>query len=90
MGHTISGGQKSRLSLARALYRKSADIILIDCTLGSLDQKTSKKVMERAILGLCADKLLIYATHDLEQAAQMDKIILIQEEKVAPEVLSQQ
>ena len=90
MGHTLSGGQKSRLSLARALYRKSADIVLIDCTLGSLDQKTSKEVMDKAILGLCADKLLVYVTHDLEQAAQMDTVIFIQEEKVAPRVLSQQ
>jgi len=39
--------------------------MLIDGTLGSLDQKTSKKVMERAVLGLCADKLVVFVTHDL-------------------------
>ena len=50
MGHNLSGGQKSRISLARALYRSNASIMLIDGTLGSLDAKTAKKVMERAIL----------------------------------------
>ena len=45
MGHNLSGGQKSRISLARALYRKNSAIIMIDCTLSSLDAKVSKKVM---------------------------------------------
>jgi len=46
--------------------------------------------MDRAILGLCADKLLIYVTHDLEQASQMDKVIFLKGSKEAPQVLSQQ
>ena len=66
MGHNLSGGQKSRIALARALYRKNADLVLIDATLSSLDQKTSKKVMERALLGLCSSKAVVYVTHDLE------------------------
>ena len=90
MGHILSGGQKSRISLARAMYRASADVVLIDATLSSLDQKTSKKVMERAVLGLCANKLVIYVTHDLEQAAQMDTVILLKGSKEAPQVLTHQ
>ena len=72
MGSNLSGGQKSRISLARALYRKDASIVMIDCTLSSLDAKVSKKVMERAIIDLCSDKLVIFVTHDLDHAAQMD------------------
>ena len=77
MGHNISGGQKSRISLARAVYRKSASVVLIDGTLGSLDAKISKKVMERVVMGICADKLVVFVTHDLDHAAQMDTVIYI-------------
>ena len=83
----MSGGQKSRIALARALYRKNADLVLIDATLSSLDQKTSKNVMQRAILGLCSSKAVVYVTHDLDQAAQMDKIIYVKGNLEAPQVL---
>ncbi len=69
LGHNLSGGQKSRISLARALYRKTSQVVLVDGTLSSLDAATSKQVMEKAILGLCADKLVVFVTHDLDQAA---------------------
>lgn len=70
MGHNISGGQKSRISLARALYRHTADVVLIDGTLGSLDSKIAKKVMERAVLGhFCESKSVVFVTHDLDHAA---------------------
>ena len=84
MGHNLSGGQKSRISLARALYRKSASIVMIDCTLSSLDAKVSKKVMERAVFDLCKDKLVIFVTHDLDHAAQMDKVITIDNDHTSP------
>ena len=69
MGLNLSGGQKSRISLARAIYRKDAAIVLIDGTLSSLDAKISKKVMKRAVLGLCAQKCVVFVTHDLDHAA---------------------
>ena len=65
MGHNLSGGQKSRISLARAIYRHNASIILIDGTLSSLDAKIAKLVMERAVLGLCADKCVVFVTQIL-------------------------
>lgn len=45
--------------------------------------------MEKAILGLCADKLVVFVTHDLDQAAQMDSIIYLKGSKQAPSCLSQ-
>ena len=42
---------------------------MIDCTLSSLDSKVSKKVMDRAVIGLCRDKLVLFVTHDLDHAA---------------------
>ena len=88
MGHNLSGGQKSRISLARALYRNDADVVLIDGSLGSLDSKVSKKVFEEAILGLANDKLVLMVTHDLDQAAQMDKVVFIQSDTKEVKVFS--
>jgi len=45
MGISLSGGQKSRISLARALYKREAKILLIDGTLSSLDARVSSKIM---------------------------------------------
>lgn len=77
MGHNLSGGQKSRISLARAIYRREADIILIDATLSSLDAKVAHHVFENAIKGLCKKKLVILVTYDLDQAAQLDRVIYL-------------
>ena len=45
-GVTLSGGQKVRVNLARALYIK-ADIYLLDDPLSALDTKVAKRVFER-------------------------------------------
>ena len=77
MGHNLSGGQKSRISLARAIYRRDAEIVLIDGTLSSLDAKIAKSVMERVVFDLCADKCVVFVTHDLDHASQMDSVIYL-------------
>ena len=69
MGHNLSGGQKSRISLARAMYRKDASIFLIDSTFSSLDAKVSSIVFQKAIKELCKDKLVMLVTYDLDEAA---------------------
>lgn len=88
MGHNLSGGQKSRISLARAVYRKTASMILIDGTLSSLDAKIAKLVMERAVLGLSADKCVVLVTHDLDHAAQMDSVIYLKGSLKKPKIMS--
>ena len=45
-GTTLSGGQKSRLSLARAIYRDS-DIYLLDDPLSAVDANVGKDIFER-------------------------------------------
>ena len=52
-------------------------MILIDGTLSSLDAKIAKLVLERAILGLCAQKCVVLVTHDLDHASQMQSIIYL-------------
>ena len=45
-GIDLSGGQKSRVSLARALYR-DADIYLLDDPLSAVDSQTGQHIYER-------------------------------------------
>lgn len=48
-GTNLSGGQKTRLALARALYF-DADIYLMDDPISSVDAKVAKKIFENTIL----------------------------------------
>lgn len=58
---TISGGQKQRLSLARAGYGKEALYLLDDC-LSALDQTVGRHVLENLLLGLLKDSTRIVIT----------------------------
>ena len=60
---TLSGGEKQRLGIARALY-KNANIIFADEPTASLDEENRNKVI--ALLERCRDegKMVIVATHD--------------------------
>lgn len=76
MGVTLSGGQRSRISLARALYKQNANIILIDGTLSSLDARVSSDILTQIKQGdIFKNKLVILVTYDLDQAEQMDWVI---------------
>ena len=67
MGVTLSGGQRSRISLARALYKRNAKIMLIDGTLSSLDSRVSSEILREIKYGeLFADKIVILVTYDLD------------------------
>ena len=81
MGVSLSGGQKSRISLARALYKKNSKIMLIDGTLSSLDARVSAKILEEIKQGeLFADKIVLMITYDLDQAQQLDWVLHISDD----------
>lgn len=61
-GLNISGGQKARIALARALY-SNAPILLLDNLMTSLDAETSVFVLKEAILRNCGDRLVILSSH---------------------------
>lgn len=44
--------------------------------------------MERAVLGLCANKLVVFVTHDLDHAAQMETVIYLQGKDKPPQVMN--
>lgn len=75
-GITLSGGQKARINLARAVYR-NADVILLDDVLSAVDAHVGKYILESCICGLLKDKTRILATHQLAMLENADRIIFL-------------
>lgn len=80
-GITISGGQKQRLNIARAIYF-DADIVLMDDPLSAVDAHVGRHIFDNAILGLLKDKCRILATHQLWVLNRCDRIIWMDEGKI--------
>lgn len=80
-GITISGGQKQRLNIARAIYF-DADIILMDDPLSAVDAHVGRHIFDSAILGLLKDKCRILATHQLWVLNRCDRIIWMDQGKI--------
>lgn len=74
-GISLSGGQRARISLARAIYRK-ADIYLLDDPLSAVDTVVGKHIFEQCISGFLADKICILVTHQ-EQFLRASKHVVI-------------
>ena len=75
-GINLSGGQKVRLTLARAIYQDS-DIYLFDDILSALDAKIRDKIMHNCIIKYLQNKTRILVTHYLDYLYLMDRIILL-------------
>ncbi|KAF2665970.1 ABC multidrug transporter-like protein [Microthyrium microscopicum] len=73
-GITVSGGQKQRLNIARAIYF-NADIVLMDDPLSAVDAHVGRHIMDNAICGLLKGKCRILATHQLHVLNRCDRII---------------
>lgn len=81
--NTLSGGQQQRVAIARALASKP-DIIFADEPTGNLDSKTSDEVI--GLLKLSVEKYgqtLVMITHDDEIAQIADRVLVIEDGKVA-------
>lgn len=74
-GVTISGGQKQRTSIARALM-KHAVILILDDSLSAVDTKTEENILE-ALRKNRKGKTTIYIAHRISTVKNLDKIILV-------------
>ena len=75
MGSGLSGGEKQRLGIARALYRKSSLMIFDEAT-SSLDEVTEKNVMS-SITKLDKNMTLIIVAHRLNTLKDVDVLVKI-------------
>lgn len=80
-GVTLSGGQKQRVSIARALI-KNPDLIILDDSLSAVDTNTEKQITGYFNTVL-ADKTAIIVTHRIYSSLEFDKIIVLEDGKVA-------
>ena len=77
-GITLSGGQKARVSLARAVYADK-DIILLDDPLSAVDPEVCFKLFNDCIRGILKNKTVILATHQAHFVSQADKILILED-----------
>ena len=80
-GVTVSGGQKQRISIARALM-KDAPILILDDSVSAVDTKTERTILEN-LRSTRAGKTTILIAHRISTIEKMDKIIFIEDGKLA-------
>eukprot|EP00123_Amoebidium_parasiticum_P016908 comp23635_c0_seq1/m.40294 comp23635_c0_seq1/g.40294 ORF comp23635_c0_seq1/g.40294 comp23635_c0_seq1/m.40294 type:complete len:1411 (-) comp23635_c0_seq1:61-4293(-) len=76
-GINLSGGQKARISLARAAYF-DADVYLLDDPLSAVDAHVGRRLFEDCICGYLKDKCRILVTHQLQYLPRCDNILVLQ------------
>ena len=82
-GSTLSGGEKQRISIARAIL-KDAPIIILDEATSSVDPE-NEHLLIKAIKELTKNKTLITIAHRLSTVREADKIIVIDKGRIAEE-----
>ncbi|RDX54457.1 multidrug resistance-associated ABC transporter [Lentinus brumalis] len=81
-GINLSGGQKARVSLARAAY-SGADIVLMDDSLSAVDSHVGKKLLDGCLLhGPLANKTRVLVTHALHVLDKTDYIYVMDEGRI--------
>ena len=80
-GITLSGGQKARLALARALYA-DADILILDDPISALDAKIAKQVFA-TLLELRGKKTVVLVTHQIGYLEGCDRVLLMEEGRIS-------
>ncbi|XP_065203724.1 probable multidrug resistance-associated protein lethal(2)03659 isoform X2 [Planococcus citri] len=88
-GVSLSGGQRARVNLARAVYKK-ADIYLFDDPLSAVDTRVGKHLFEECIANYLSDKTRILVTHQLQYLGNVDHIVLLEQGSVTAEGSFQQ
>lgn len=82
-GTSLSGGQKARIALARAVYADS-DIYLLDDPLSAVDAHVARRLWENCILGYLIrqkQKTVLISSHQTQFFGSCDRVYEIQDKK---------
>jgi len=77
-GINLSGGQKARVSIARAVYSR-ADIILLDDPLAAVDRHVGDVIFERCVRRALKGKTVILVTNQLERLERVDRVVVLRD-----------
>lgn len=80
-GHTISGGERQRLSIARAII-KNPDVLILDEATSSLDVETESAIQE-SLNSLTKGRTTVAIAHRLSTLRSADRLIVLDKGKVA-------
>ena len=82
-GYSLSGGQKARISLARAVYHDS-DVYLLDDPLSAVDPKVGNHIFSKCIKGFLQKqgRTVVLVTHQLQFLKEADKVLVLNEGKI--------
>jgi ABC-type multidrug transport system fused ATPase/permease subunit len=82
-GVNLSGGQKARISLARALYN-DADIYLFDDPLAAVDSNVARKIFKYCISneGILNNKTRLLVTRQIQFLSEFDHCILLNHSQI--------
>ena len=80
-GNTVSGGERQRISIARALL-KNAPVVILDEATASLDPE-NEVLIQDAISGLTRNKTVLVIAHRLRTVTNVDQIIVMEDGRVA-------
>lgn len=81
-GVSLSGGQRARISLARAVYKR-ADIYLLDDPLSAVDAHVGRHLFESCLIGYLRNTTRILVTHQLQFLRDVDQIIILKNGAIA-------
>lgn len=85
-GVNLSGGQKARISLARALYRKSPSMYVFDDVLSALDVNVTQNIIERCFRGILRGRTCILTTNSEALDATADLKVVVEDGTVNVEI----
>ncbi|ORZ19904.1 multi drug resistance-associated protein MRP [Absidia repens] len=83
-GINLSGGQKARVSLARAIYAR-ADIYLLDDPLSAVDAHVGRHIFNHVIgpNGILKNKARLLVTHGISYLPKVDRVLMLRDGQIA-------
>ncbi|EQC40658.1 hypothetical protein SDRG_01736 [Saprolegnia diclina VS20] len=76
-GITLSGGQRTRVALARAMY-SDADLLLLDDVLAAVDSHVGADIFQRCVRDRLATKIVLLVTNQLSVLAHCDHLLVLE------------